>query len=167
MYIYICIHIGPRTPPRPLQRNGAGRRRRRGQRRPLRRRQPERKGKAGTPIKKQDMPAVNRKKKKKLAEEEERNGARVKRNGAGRRRRSEPQQLHLAPPPVGGEEGGNEIGSKVPCAPEQFSSSFSYSTCTNDFGAVTHNERRFQFRLFNHLFRIVPGFMGKSRLNCW
>jgi len=55
---------------------------------------------------------------------------------------------------------------KVPCAPKQFSSSFSHSTCTNDFGAVTHNERRFQFRLFNHLFRIVPGFMGKSRLNC-
>ena len=28
---------------------------------------------------------------------------------------------------------------KVPCAPRYFSSSFSYSTCTNDFGAVTHN----------------------------
>jgi len=25
---------------------------------------------------------------------------------------------------------------------------------------VTHNARRFQFRLFNHLFRIVPGFMA-------
>jgi len=30
---------------------------------------------------------------------------------------------------------------------------------------VTHNERRFQFRLFNHLFRVVSGFMGKSRIN--
>jgi len=59
------------------------------------------------------------------------------------------------------------VSLKVPCAPKQLSSSFSYSTCTNDFGAVTHNERRFQFRLLNHLFRIVPGFMGKSRLNCW
>jgi len=58
-------------------------------------------------------------------------------------------------------------GLKVPCAPKQFSSSFSYSTCTNDFGAVTHNERRIQFRLFNHLFRIVPGFMGKSKINRW
>ena len=38
-------------------------------------------------------------------------------------------------------------GLKVPCAPKSLSSSFSYSTCTNDFGAVTHNERRFQFRL--------------------
>jgi len=56
---------------------------------------------------------------------------------------------------------------KVPCAPKWFSGSFSYSTCTNDFGAVTHNERRFQFRLFNHLFRIAPGFMGKSRINRW
>jgi len=28
---------------------------------------------------------------------------------------------------------------------------------SNDFGAVTHNGRRFQFRLFKHLFRIVPG----------
>jgi len=36
---------------------------------------------------------------------------------------------------------------KVPCAPKSFSSSFSYSTCTKDFGAATHNERRFQFRL--------------------
>ena len=53
---------------------------------------------------------------------------------------------------------------KVPCAPKSFSSSFFYSTCTNDIGAVTHNERRFQLRLFNHLFRIVPGFMGKSRI---
>ena len=26
-----------------------------------------------------------------------------------------------------------------------------------DFGAVTQNERRFQSRLFNHSFRIVPG----------
>jgi len=40
------------------------------------------------------------------------------------------------------------------CAPKEFSSSFSYSTCTNDVGAVTHNERRFQFRLLNHLFRV-------------
>jgi len=32
---------------------------------------------------------------------------------------------------------------KVPCAPKEFSSSFSYSTCTNDFGAETHNKRRF------------------------
>jgi len=30
------------------------------------------------------------------------------------------------------------------------------------FSAATHNERRFQFRLRNHLFRIVPDFMGKS-----
>jgi len=56
---------------------------------------------------------------------------------------------------------------KVPCAPKYFSSSFSYSTCTNDVGAVTHNKRRFQFRLFNHLFQIVPCFMGKSRINRW
>ena len=34
---------------------------------------------------------------------------------------------------------------KVPCAPKSFSSSFSYSTCTTDFGAVTRNERRFSF----------------------
>jgi len=59
------------------------------------------------------------------------------------------------------------LSLKVPCAPKQFSSSFSYSTCTNDFGAVTHNQRRFQFRLFNHLFRIVPCFMGQSRINRW
>jgi len=59
------------------------------------------------------------------------------------------------------------LGLKVLCAPKYFSSSFSYSTCTNDFGAVTHNERRFQFQLFNHLFRVVPGFMGKSRMNRW
>ena len=26
---------------------------------------------------------------------------------------------------------------------------------------ATHNERRFQFRFLNHLFRMVPGFMGK------
>jgi len=32
---------------------------------------------------------------------------------------------------------------------------------------VTHKQRRFQFRLVNHLFRVVPGFMGKSRLNRW
>jgi len=38
----------------------------------------------------------------------------------------------------------------------------SYSTRTNDSGAATHNERRFQFRLFNRLFRVFPGFMGKS-----
>jgi len=62
---------------------------------------------------------------------------------------------------------GLYLGLKVPCAPKSFSRCFSYSTCTNDFGAVTHNERRFQFRLFNHLFRIVPGFMGKSRINRW
>jgi len=35
---------------------------------------------------------------------------------------------------------------KAPCAPKQLSSSFSYSKYTNDFGAVTYNERRFQFR---------------------
>jgi len=34
-----------------------------------------------------------------------------------------------------------------------------------DFGAVTHDDRRFQFRLFNHLVRIVPDFMGKFRIN--
>jgi len=33
--------------------------------------------------------------------------------------------------------------------------------------AVTHNERRFQFRLLNNFFRIVPDCMGKSRINCW
>jgi len=60
-----------------------------------------------------------------------------------------------------------ELGLKVPWAPKWFSGSFSYSTCTNDFGAATHNERRFQFRLFNRLFRIVPGFMGKSRIHRW
>ena len=32
----------------------------------------------------------------------------------------------------------------------------------NDFAAATYNERRFQFRLVNHLFRVLPGFMGKS-----
>jgi len=42
---------------------------------------------------------------------------------------------------------------KVLCAPKQFSSSFSYTTCTNDFGAATHNERRFQFWFVNRLFR--------------
>jgi len=36
---------------------------------------------------------------------------------------------------------------EVPCAPKYFSGRFSYSTCTNDFGAATLNERRFQFRL--------------------
>jgi len=56
---------------------------------------------------------------------------------------------------------------KVPRSPKQFSGRFSYSTCTNDFGAATHNERRFQFRLLNHLFRIAPGFMGKSWINRW
>jgi len=34
--------------------------------------------------------------------------------------------------------------------------------CTNDFGAATHNERRFQFQLLKRLFRVLPGFMGKS-----
>jgi len=29
---------------------------------------------------------------------------------------------------------------------------------------MTHNERRVRFRLLNHVFRIVPGFMGKSRI---
>jgi len=61
----------------------------------------------------------------------------------------------------------SKYGLKVPCAPQKFSNSFSYSTCTTDIGAVTHNERRFQLRFFNHLFRIVPGFMGKSRINRW
>ena len=51
---------------------------------------------------------------------------------------------------------------KVLCAPTSFSGRFSYSTCTNDFGAATHNERRFQFRLVNRLSRVLPGFMGKS-----
>jgi len=41
--------------------------------------------------------------------------------------------------------------------------SFDFSiACTNDFGAATHNEPRFQFRLFNRVFRVLPGFMGKS-----
>jgi len=48
-------------------------------------------------------------------------------------------------------------GLKVPCAPKYFSSSFSYSTCTNDFGAATHNERRFEFRLGQSR---VPGSSG-------
>jgi len=48
-------------------------------------------------------------------------------------------------------------GLKVPCAPKYFSSSFSYSTCTNDFGAAAHNERRFQFRLG---ISRVPSFSG-------
>ena len=51
---------------------------------------------------------------------------------------------------------------KVPCVPKWFSGRFSYSTCTNDFGAATHSERRFLFRLFNRLFRVLPGFTGKS-----
>jgi len=50
----------------------------------------------------------------------------------------------------------------VLCAPEQFSSSFSYSTCTNDFGAATLNERRFRFDSANRVFRVLPSFMGKS-----
>ena len=33
---------------------------------------------------------------------------------------------------------------------------------SHSFGAVTHNERQFQFRFLNRLFRIVPGFMGIS-----
>jgi len=33
---------------------------------------------------------------------------------------------------------------------------------TNYFGAATHDGRRFQFRLVNRLFRVLPGFMGKS-----
>jgi len=45
------------------------------------------------------------------------------------------------------EQHGQRRGLKVPCAPKLFSSSFSYPPCTNDFGAATHNERRFQFRL--------------------
>ena len=32
---------------------------------------------------------------------------------------------------------------------------------------MTHNERRFQFRLFTHLFRIVPCVMGNSRIHRW
>jgi len=51
---------------------------------------------------------------------------------------------------------------KVHCALTLFSGRFSHSTCTNDFSAATHNERRFQFRLLNRLFRVLPGFMGKS-----
>jgi len=49
------------------------------------------------------------------------------------------------------------LSLKVPCAPKLFSSSFSYSTCINDFGAATHNERRFQFRLGQSR---VPSFSG-------
>jgi len=52
------------------------------------------------------------------------------------------------------------IGLKVPCAPKYFSSSFSYSTCTNDFGAATHNERRFQFRLGQSRVPSSSGFHG-------
>ena len=55
-----------------------------------------------------------------------------------------------------------EGGLKVPCAPKYFSGHFSYSTCTNYFGAATHNEPRFQFQLVNRLFGVLPGFMGKS-----
>ena len=47
------------------------------------------------------------------------------------------------------EASSNSTLAKVPCAPKQFSGRFSYSTCTNDFGYATHNERRFQFRLVN------------------
>jgi len=32
---------------------------------------------------------------------------------------------------------------------------------------MTHIERRCQFRFFNHLFWVVPGFMGKSRIKRW
>jgi len=52
------------------------------------------------------------------------------------------------------------LGLKVPCAPKLFSSSFSYSTCTNDFGAATHNERRFQFRLGQSRVPSSSGFRG-------
>ena len=55
-----------------------------------------------------------------------------------------------------------QVHFKVPCASKLFSGRFSYSTCRNDSGAATHNERRFQFRLFNRSFRVLPGFMGKS-----
>jgi len=34
--------------------------------------------------------------------------------------------------------------------------------CTNYFGAATHHKRRFQFRLVNRVFRVLPGSMGKS-----
>jgi len=57
---------------------------------------------------------------------------------------------------------GLGLGLKVPCAPKKFPGSFSYSTCTNDFGAATHNEWRFQFDSANRVFRVLPGFMGKS-----
>jgi len=51
---------------------------------------------------------------------------------------------------------------KVPCATEYFSGRFSNSTCTNYFDAATHNKRRFQFRLVNRVFRVLPDVMGKS-----
>jgi len=56
----------------------------------------------------------------------------------------------------------NESTLKVPCAPKEFLSSFSYSTCTNDFGAATHNEWRFSFDSAYRVFRVFLGFMGKS-----
>jgi len=60
------------------------------------------------------------------------------------------------------EVSGLGYGLKVLCAPKSFSGRLSYSTCSNDFGAATYNERRFQFRLVSRLFRVLPGFMGKS-----
>jgi len=44
---------------------------------------------------------------------------------------------------------------------------FLSSHCTNDFGAVHHNERRFQFRLGQSYDPKCSGFVGKSRLNHW
>jgi len=44
---------------------------------------------------------------------------------------------------------------------------YSESKRTHYFGGVTHNERRFEFGLRNHSFRIVPGCMGKSLVERW
>jgi len=56
---------------------------------------------------------------------------------------------------------------KVPCAPKQIEAAFSYSSCTNYVGAVTHNERRFQFRRGQLHGPNCSGCMGKSRIHRW
>jgi len=50
---------------------------------------------------------------------------------------------------------------KVPCTPKSFSDSFSHSTCNNDFGAATHDARRFQFRLGQLRVPSSSGFYGQ------
>jgi len=58
-------------------------------------------------------------------------------------------------------------GLKVPCATSKSKQLFFLIQLYYDFSAVTHNERRFQFRLLDHLFRIVPGFMGTFGIHRW